>query len=114
MSAYAVAHLRDAQFHPEIAEYIDRIQETLDPYSGRFLVHGGEKEVKEGTWPGNIVVVVFPGLDEARAWYDSPAYREILPLRTRHIEGDIILVQGVPDDYDPSTTAAKMRQAQGA
>ncbi|GES29129.1 hypothetical protein San01_16160 [Streptomyces angustmyceticus] len=42
------------------------------------------------------------------------AYAEILPLRTRHIEGDVVLVPGVPDGYDPAGTAAKVREAAAA
>ena len=41
----------------------------------------------------------------------GPAYQEIAPLRSRHIEGDIILVAGVSENYDPATTAATMRAA---
>ncbi|MPY30252.1 DUF1330 domain-containing protein [Streptomyces adustus] len=55
-------------------------------------------------------VIAFPGIAEARAWWDSPAYQEIAPLRSRHIEGDIILVEGVPENYDPATTAKAMRE----
>ncbi|WP_282702864.1 DUF1330 domain-containing protein [Streptomyces sp. CC219B] len=111
MTAYAIAHLRDAAPHPEIAEYIERITATFEPYGGRFLVHGRQHETKEGNWPGSVVVITFPGLTEARAWWNSPAYQEIAPLRTRHIEGDIILVEGVDEDYDPSTTAKAVREA---
>ena len=109
MTAYAIAHLQDADPHPDIAEYIERITETFEPFGGRFLVHGTPPEVKEGDWPGHIVVIGFPGIAEARSWWDSPVYREIAPLRSRHIEGHIILVQGVPEDYDPAHTAAAMR-----
>ncbi|CAL9527018.1 DUF1330 domain-containing protein [Streptomyces sp. Tu 3180] len=109
MPAYAIAHLREAAAHPEIAEYIERITATFEPHGGRFLVHGAQHEVKEGDWPGHVVVIGFPGIAEARAWWDSPAYREIAPLRSRHIEGDIILVEGVPADYDPARTAQAVR-----
>ncbi|MFJ8790758.1 DUF1330 domain-containing protein [Streptomyces sp. NPDC102462] len=109
MPAYAIAHLQEAAPHPEIAEYIERITATFEPYGGRFLVHGMRHEVLEGGWPGHVVVIAFPGIAEARAWWDSPAYREIAPLRARHIEGDIILVEGVPDDYDPTDTAQTLR-----
>lgn len=111
MTAYAIAHLREATPHPEIAAYIERIGATLEPFGGRFLVHGAEHEVMEGNWPGHVVVIGFPGLAEARAWWDSPAYREIAPLRSRHIVGDIILVPGVPEGYDPMVTAKAMREA---
>lgn len=111
MPAYAIAHLQEAAPHPEIAEYIERISATFEPYGGRFLVHATRHEVKEGHWPGHVVVISFPGIAEARAWWDSPAYQEIAPLRSRHIEGDIILVPGVPEDYDPTGAAKAMRAA---
>ncbi|MDG5801534.1 DUF1330 domain-containing protein [Streptomyces ossamyceticus] len=111
MPAYVIAHLRDAAPHPDIAEYIERIPGTFEPYGGRFLVHVTPHEVKEGTWPGHVVMIGFPGIAEARAWWDSPAYQEIAPLRSRHIEGDIIMVEGVPAGYDPAATARAMREA---
>ena len=110
MSAYAIAHLQDADPHPDIAEYIEQISGTFEPYGGRFLVHATPHEVKEGGWPGHVVLIGFPGIVEARAWWDSPAYQEIAPLRSRHIAGDIILVEGVPPDYDPTALASAMRE----
>ncbi|MEV0641836.1 DUF1330 domain-containing protein [Streptomyces sp. NPDC050619] len=111
MPAYVIAHLQEAAPHPEIAEYIERVPGTFEPYGGRFLVHAARHEVKEGDWPGHVVVIGFPGGAEARGWWDSPAYQEIAPLRSRHIEGDIVLVEGVPEDYDPAATAKAMREA---
>ena len=111
MSAYAIAHLQEAAAHLEIAEYIERITATFEPYGGRFLVHGAQHEVTEGRWPGHVVVIGFPSIAEARAWWDSAAYRQIAPLRSRHIEGDIILVPGVPEGYDATSTAQVLRQS---
>jgi hypothetical protein len=59
-------------------------------------------------------MIGFPGAAEARAWWDSPAYRAIAPLRSRHIEGDIILVDGVPEGYDPGAGVTAMREALAA
>ncbi|MGW7578133.1 DUF1330 domain-containing protein [Streptomyces sp. NPDC054765] len=112
MTAYAIAHLRPVAPHPEILDYIEKIQSTLDPFGGHFIVHGSQVEVREGDWPGSVVVIAFPDLARARGWYDSPAYAEILPLRTRHVEGDAVLVPGVPDGYDPAMTAARLRAAE--
>lgn len=111
-NAYAIAHLRTPQINDDVLEYIERIQSTLDPFGGRFLVHGAEVEVREGPWPGTIVVIEFPDVQAARDWYDSPAYQEILPLRTRHIEGEAIIVGGVADGYDPVDTATALRAMQ--
>ncbi|QIS06959.1 DUF1330 domain-containing protein [Nocardia brasiliensis] len=109
MPAYAIAHLRNPAPHTDIAEYIERLPETLAPHGGRYLVHMKEHEVKEGSWPGAVVILGFPGLAEARAWWDSPAYQEIAPLRSRHIDGDIIIVEGVADDYTSTAAAQAMR-----
>ncbi|GAA1878793.1 DUF1330 domain-containing protein [Actinomadura bangladeshensis] len=111
MTAYVIAHLQDAAPHPEIAEYIERLPSTFAPHGGRYLVHATAHEVLEGGWPGAVVMIGFPGTAEARAWWDSPAYREIAPLRSRHIEGDIILVGGVPEGYDPAPAARAVREA---
>ncbi|MEU0739069.1 DUF1330 domain-containing protein [Streptomyces sp. NPDC006134] len=114
MPAYVIAHLQDAAPHPEVADYIERLPGTFEPYGGRYLVHVTQHEVLEGDWPGSVVMIGFPGAAEARAWWDSPAYQEIAPLRSRHIEGDIILVDGVPEGYDASVTAKAMREAMSA
>lgn len=111
MTTYAVAHLHNPSDHDDVLTYIERIQETMDPYGGRFLVHGSAVEVVEGEWPGALVVVEFPDRDAVHAWYASPAYQEILPLRTAHIAGDVVIAEGVAPGYDPRRTAAAMRAA---
>jgi uncharacterized protein (DUF1330 family) len=111
MTAYAIAHLRTPTANPEVFAYLERIQATMDPFEGRFLVHGKQVEEIEGSWPGTIVIIEFPDVERARAWYDSPAYRAILPLRTRNIEGETIIVEGVRPGHDAAKLAAAMRAA---
>jgi uncharacterized protein (DUF1330 family) len=99
MSAYAVAHMRRVTMGPPIVEYLQRIDATLAPFGGRFLVHGGEVEVLEGSWPGHLIVIEFPDGDQARAWYDSDAYQKIVALRTDNSRSDVIVVDGVGHDH---------------
>ena len=99
MTAYAVALIRETRFGPEIKEYLQRIDGTLAPFSGRYLVHGGPYHPVEGSWVGDLVVIEFPSMELAQAWYESPAYVSIRSLRTEHTEGDVVLVQGVPSGY---------------
>ncbi|WP_418013162.1 DUF1330 domain-containing protein [Paraburkholderia caribensis] len=66
----------------EIVEYLKRIDATLAPYCGHFVLHGGRCERLEGDWRGDLVAIEFPNRDLARAWYRSAAYQAILPLRT--------------------------------
>jgi uncharacterized protein (DUF1330 family) len=95
MTAYAVAHLYRVDVGPEIVEYLERIDDTFVPFDGRFVIHGAAPESREGDWEGALIVIEFPDLERARAWYDSPAYQAILPLRTRHATGWAIIVDGV-------------------
>jgi uncharacterized protein (DUF1330 family) len=99
MSAFGIAHLRSVDFGPAIVEYLQRIDATLEPFCGRFVVHGAQVEVLEGQWPGDIVAIAFPDMATARAWYASPAYQAILALRADHSVGDLILVPGCDDDH---------------
>lgn len=109
MTTYAMAHLYDPAPHPDVVEYIERIQDTLDPFGGRFIVHGPEVTVREGEWPGTVVIIEFPDRDAAERWYTSPAYQAILPLRTDNIRSTTLVFDGVPEGYDPRRTAAAMR-----
>ncbi len=97
--AYAVAYLREVDLGEEIFEYIRRIDLTLAPYGGHFLVHGGAIDDIEGEWDGDLVIIEFPDRAAAREWYDSPGYQEILPLRTEHSQSIAALVEGVPTGY---------------
>lgn len=95
MTAYAVAHMRHVTPGPWIVEYLEKIDATLAPFGGRFLVHGGEVEVVENDWLGHLIVIEFPDRRHVRDWYNSPAYRAILALRTGNSQSDVIFVDGV-------------------
>ena len=99
MSAYAIANLRTVDMNDEIRDYLLRIDGTLEPFGGRFLVHGATPQLVDGSLPGVVVVIEFPDTATAHAWYDSPAYQAILPLRTRNTEGGAVIVEGVPEGY---------------
>jgi uncharacterized protein (DUF1330 family) len=97
--SYAIGHLRSVRVGRDIAEYLRRIDATLEPFDGRFLVHGMQHEVLEGAWPGDLIIIEFPDRASAEGWYRSRAYQEILPLRTRNSDGAVILVDGNALDH---------------
>ena len=92
------------EFESRILRHADA---TLEPFGGRFVVHGGEIEVIEGSWPGHLIAIEFPDRERARAWYKSDAYQEILPLRTDNSHGDVILVGGVPEGHRATDVLAR-------
>jgi uncharacterized protein (DUF1330 family) len=63
--------------------------------SGGFIIHGATPEVLEDAFPGVLVVIEFPDREAANAWYASPAYQAILPLRREHSDGTAFIVDGV-------------------
>ena len=61
-------------------------------------MRGGGVEVLEGDWViPRLVVIAFDSHTRAKAFYDSPEYREILPRRTAASEGCVVIVDGVED-----------------
>ncbi|HVK41855.1 MAG TPA: DUF1330 domain-containing protein [Phenylobacterium sp.] len=99
MSTYAIANLRHVVMGAAIAQYLHRIDATLAPFGGKFRVHGGQAEVLEGDWSGDLIIIEFADRQSARGWYASRAYQKILPLRTEHSEGDVIFIDGVSEDH---------------
>jgi uncharacterized protein (DUF1330 family) len=104
MSAYAVGHISKLSICRDVVTYLRRIDETLKPFSGRFLVHGAEPEVLEGSFEGQLIIIEFPDLEHARSWYHSPAYQEIVSLRTNHAESNIIIVDSVSAGHQATDT----------
>ena len=93
--AYGVALIRDLRMGPAIVEYLERIDATLAPYGGRFIVHGARASMLEGDDPGTMVVIEFPDRPRAEDWYASDAYQDILPLRTENSSSTVFIVDGV-------------------
>ncbi|MGE4336149.1 MAG: DUF1330 domain-containing protein [Pigmentiphaga sp.] len=109
MTAYAIGLLNDLQFGPDIVTYLERIDASLQPFDGIFLVHGVRPELKEGMFDGDCVVISFPTMDKARDWYASEAYAELIPLRTRHSRSTVFFLDGVAPGYR-ATSLARQRE----
>lgn len=63
---------------------------------GRFVVRGGELAVLEGDWqPSRLVILEFPDLDAAKAWYVSDAYEAAKKLREGAATLRMVAVQGL-------------------
>ena len=94
MAAYLIADITVQ--NPEVfAEYRKQVPATVEKYGGRFLVRGGAHEVLEGDYrPTRMVVIEFPDLAAAKAWYGSQEYAPLLKLRLSSATGPVILVEG--------------------
>jgi uncharacterized protein (DUF1330 family) len=79
--------------------YQQRVPPTVQQFGGRFVVRGGEIETLEGEAPPRLVVLEFPSVEQARAWYHSPEYQAILPLRLAHSRAQFLAI--VPGAVSP-------------
>ena len=76
--------------------YRSRTQAIIEQYGGRFLVRGGEVDVREGNpCISRLIVLEFPSVEAAHTFYDSPEYRVILPIRTDNATSTLFIVSGV-------------------
>ena len=94
MTAYLISDVSvlDAQ---AFQEYRARAAPSIAQHGGRYLARGGEIVPLEGAWhPSNIIVVEFPSLDKARAWYNSPEYAQALQFRDKALKRNMIFVDG--------------------
>ena len=80
-----------------VAEYRPKTAELLKKYGGRILVRGAPLETLEGTEPSGdaILVVEFPSVENAHAWYNDPDYAPLRDLRQTGSTADWVLVKGL-------------------
>jgi uncharacterized protein (DUF1330 family) len=91
--AYWVAHVT-VEDPVAYEDYRTANAEAFAKYGGRFLVRGGEQEVREGTVRPRTVVIEFADRATAVACYESPEYQKALALRKAASQGDLVIVDG--------------------
>ncbi|MFE3193648.1 DUF1330 domain-containing protein [Nocardia sp. NPDC059240] len=99
MPGYAIAHLWDVDVNADIVEYLEKIDSTLAPFGGRFLVHGGTQRVIEGPKSSVAIVLEFPDYQSVNDWHTSAAYQAILPLRLRNCSSVAVIADYCGDDH---------------
>jgi uncharacterized protein (DUF1330 family) len=96
MAAYAIGRLeiRDPSW---LQDYGPQTAALVAKHGGKYLVRGGAMERLEGTGPlpSVIVILEFPSMAQAQAWYHDPKYAPLITLRQTGSDLDFILVEGV-------------------
>jgi uncharacterized protein (DUF1330 family) len=94
-SAYIIANVTVT--NPEqYAEYSKLASNAVQAYSAEFCVRGGAVEVLEGDWtPERVVVLKFPSLAQARAYYHSVEYTTAIKARQGASVMRMVVVEGV-------------------
>jgi len=96
MPAYVIADV-EVSDPQQYRQYTALTPAAIAAAGGEFVVRGGRHETLEGGWtPGRVVVIRFPTFEAAKAFYDSPPYREARAKRAGATgRFDMIVVEGV-------------------
>jgi uncharacterized protein (DUF1330 family) len=95
MATYVV-FIRESTRNPsELEAYTPKAQASLAGHPIKVLAAYGRHEVLEGPEVEGAVILEFPSFEEAKAWYDSPAYREAREYRFRGADYRAVIVEGL-------------------
>jgi len=95
MSAYLVFIREKTLDTGELEIYWSKIRATFDGHEVKLLASYGRHEDLEGSPTEGTVIAEFPSMEAAKAWYESPAYREVREHRFRGAIYRGLLVAGV-------------------
>lgn len=113
MSTYLISHLRIPADIPneDGLVYLERVEDTLVPFGGRYLAQGVPDAVKEGSWAGSVVLIEFPDRAAIDGWYASEEYQRILPLRVTSSIADTVVIDQLPEGFTAAGLVASIRAA---
>ena len=95
MSAYVVFIREKTIDQSELEAYWETVKESLEGRPLKVLAAYGKHDVLEGPDVEGVVIAEFPTLQEARDWYDSPAYQKAAQHRHRGAVYRGLIVEGV-------------------
>jgi uncharacterized protein (DUF1330 family) len=96
MAAYMIGRiqLRDTSW---LEKYRATVPSIVARHGGKYLVRGGQMDRLEGTepLPSSYVVIEFPTMEKARAFYDDPEYKPFIELRKKGSDLEMVAVEGL-------------------
>lgn len=83
---------------PDLYEtYKVKAKPIVETFGGEYLARGGDLALKEtDRWtPMRVVVIRFPTMAQAHAFYDSAEYQKVLPVGREAAKRTVFFVEGV-------------------
>jgi uncharacterized protein (DUF1330 family) len=94
MSVYVIAQGK-IEDRAMLDQNVAKVMPTIEAYQSRVVAFDEQPEVIEGPIAHpRTVIIEFPSISAFRAWYDSPEYQLILPLRLKSTRGTLIVAEG--------------------
>jgi uncharacterized protein (DUF1330 family) len=95
MTAYMIFTRDKTLDQPELATYSEKAPATLSGHEVKVLAFYGAHEDLEGSSTEGTVILAFPSIEAAKAWYNSPSYRAVREHRFKGATYQVTLVDGV-------------------
>lgn len=95
MAAYLIFQRDTTKDPEEMKTYAGLAGPSMAGHAATPHVVYGPHEVLEGPDVEGIVVVSFPTMEEAKGWYNSPAYTAAREHRFKGSDYRVVLVQGI-------------------
>jgi uncharacterized protein (DUF1330 family) len=94
MPAYIIARVQVTDWE-RYKQYTQATPAAIEKFGGRFIVRGGETVSLEGpSEAGRLVVIEFPSLERAKAFYHSEEYSQAKKLREGAATAQFLAVEG--------------------
>ncbi|MCO7228408.1 DUF1330 domain-containing protein [Halomonas sp. CnH100-B] len=97
MPAYIVLTREHTHDSEEMQRYSEKAQAAREGHDPQPLAFYGDFEVLEGSAMEGAVILRFPDMAAARAWYQSPAYQEARKHRFQGADYRVFLVDGIEE-----------------
>ncbi len=94
MAAYLLA-LRERTKDPKEMENYGKKAQAVDSSKAKALVVYGKLETLEGEAFEGAVILEFPTVEDAKAWYSSPEYQAARQHRLKGADYRFFIVQGI-------------------
>ena len=96
MSVYMIIEAKEVVDKQKYSEYVRKVPSTIEKFGGKYLARGGHVTVVSGDWnPARLIVVEFTSMEKFNAWWRSPEYQAVAPLREQSAKANAIVVNGV-------------------
>lgn len=95
MSAYLIFIRDRVRDEAKLAEYAPLAQQSTAGHPLEPLAFYGPVETLEGAQADGVVLIKFPDMAAARAWYDSPAYTEARAHRHLGADYRVVIADGL-------------------
>jgi uncharacterized protein (DUF1330 family) len=100
MSAYLIFERDKTIDEKQLATYSKDVPATLAGHEAKLLALYGQHKDLEGAATEGTVILEFPSVAAAKAWYDGPAYRKVREPRFKGATCRVTLAKGVQRSRD--------------